>query len=241
MNTFSETFSANRIARIRDREEIREIRFHAYSRLAKRGIENYVIVEISNQGVRTGFFGVDNVPLDKQDEAEVLLCTLARFIAILIRNRDMMKNYNELSRRDSLTGTLNRRAFIEMLERTEVNGKTAIIYGDINGLKETNDQHGHDAGDRLLVRAADVMIRVFGRNNVFRMGGDEFVILLRSATEDQVDDQMRMLREMFEQNSVSVALGCVWRTKEFANIDELLKEADRRMYVNKKRMHENRA
>ena len=241
MNTFSETFSANRIARIRDREEIREIRFHAYSRLAKREIENYVIVEISNQGVRTGFFGVDNVPLDKQDEAEVLLCTLARFIAILIRNRDMMKNYNELSRRDSLTGTLNRRAFIEMLERTEVNGKTAIIYGDINGLKETNDQHGHDAGDRLLVRAADVMIRVFGRNNVFRMGGDEFVILLRSATEDQVDDQMRMLREMFEQNSVSVALGCVWRTKEFANIDELLKEADRRMYVNKKRMHENRA
>lgn len=92
----------------------------------------------------------------------------------------------EMSTHDALTGCLNRR-YLEQLEfefRLDADRRFGCIYVDIDHFKQYNDQHGHQAGDRVLVRMARFLMRhVRAEEAVIRMGGDEFVIILINADE----------------------------------------------------------
>jgi diguanylate cyclase (GGDEF)-like protein len=100
-----------------------------------------------------------------------------------------------------------------------------------------NDTQGHEAGDQLIKVAADVMSSIVGAEHVFRMGGDEFVIVTQSKDKKESDELMKLLRESFEYKGISVALGCVYNPGEIKDVGELMYEADRRMYINKQYMY----
>ena len=99
---------------------------------------------------------------------------------------------------DGMTGVGNKAAYLELVR--EINEKIAagtaafsIAVFDVNGLKSMNDDYGHETGDRMIVGAADCIKRVFGKKNVFRIGGDEFIAVLPDLTEKDVEEAFAKL------------------------------------------------
>lgn len=146
-----------------------------------------------------------------------------------------------LSYHDKLTGLHNRAWFDEQLKQMEGEGRYpyTVIIGDMNGLKVANDLFGHKTGDTLLAVTAEILRRCCRDTDVIcRLGGDEFAILLPGAEEDVAREVCVRIRSTCDKTrmkplSPSIALGYATRRNEVGSLEELMKEADDRMYRNK--------
>ena len=109
---------------------------------------------------------------------------------------------------------------------------------DVNYLKRTNDTEGHLAGDELLRHAAECIASSFGEN-CFRFGGDEFAAIVTDCTRNDIDEMIRKFEKKEEQENVSISMGCAY-TDDISKttVQNLLEEADRNMYAQKKIIHE---
>ena len=137
---------------------------------------------------------------------------------------------------DPLTGLANRRAFQARLSALEYSGQTITIASlDLNDLKEVNDARGHPAGDALLRWTADILrAACVPQYRVYRVGGDEFLLLGWQQTPEQADRFLSRLRERLYSEGVDAALG--WSTAPAAGpLSSLLTESDRNMYLDKRR------
>ena len=137
---------------------------------------------------------------------------------------------------DPLTGLANRRAFQKRLRALEYSGRTVTIASlDLNDLKKVNDRRGHPAGDALLRRTADILRAVcVPQYRVYRVGGDEFVLLGWQQTPEQAGRFLSRLRGRLRQDGVDAALG--WATASaVSSLSPLLAESDRNMYLDKHR------
>jgi diguanylate cyclase (GGDEF)-like protein len=108
-----------------------------------------------------------------------------------------------------------------------------LIYCDVSGLKRLNDTQGHQAGDDLLVRAAKGLRQVFSDEQVFRMGGDEFLVLCTGIAHEELPHLMDHLKEELAARQVRMAVGGVWRPNTTCSMDHLLTCADAEMYRDK--------
>lgn len=104
--------------------------------------------------------------------------------------------------------------------------------------RKKNDTTGHEAGDRLIQRSADVLVEAADRDHVFRMGGDEFLLIAENIGQKDADAFLQSLQETYAARRLSVALGCTVQKSPITNIDAVLSETDALMYENKRRMHE---
>jgi len=123
-----------------------------------------------------------------------------------------------------------------MLDRIAgLSGKPfGIISLDLNGLKRTNDTLGHDAGDRMLVQAAEVLSKVFYQEDIFRTGGDEFVVISADISEGVFERKIARLRRDIEKNvDVSFSMGSYW-SDGTAEPSEAFRIADDNMYQDKR-------
>ena len=143
-----------------------------------------------------------------------------------------------LASSDALTGLLNRHAFLALLDERLAAGAAAVLFLDLDGFKTVNDRHGHAAGDRLLVEAADALRDVLGVQDVAaRLGGDEFAVLVAEpsaarALAVRVTERLRRLPSDSTgatTASVGVAVGAG------VDGDALLADADLAMYRAKAR------
>lgn len=138
---------------------------------------------------------------------------------------------------DQLTLVMNRNA----LERRKASlmpmeKSVAILVADVNGLKEANDVYGHEAGDQLIVNVASCLADVFGRENVFRTGGDEFLVLLLDHLEEECKNGIAQVQDALSQLHVSASIGYAFRPRFDTDFTELQRLADQDMYE-KKRAH----
>ena len=109
-----------------------------------------------------------------------------------------------------------------------------IIYLDINGLKDINDRHGHAFGDQVLAESAKRMKQVFENGQFYRIGGDEFVIICQNLPKNQFEYNVRKLRLSFQRDQLlHAAIGANW-AEEYDNIQQLISDADAKMYEDKK-------
>ena len=107
------------------------------------------------------------------------------------------KNMKEIYRQDSLTGLLNRNAYdsdVEQLRSADI-GAVVCVYADMIGLHEVNNHLGHKQGNRMLCEFADAARAFFGDDRLYRIGGDEFVIISSAHTEAQTRKQLNYMRE----------------------------------------------
>jgi diguanylate cyclase (GGDEF)-like protein len=168
-----------------------------------------------------------------------------------VTNRDLEAAQSELRdmvTTDPLTGCRNRRFFHEVIGREverhrRYNIPLSLLFVDVNRFKMVNDTLGHEAGDRVLQQvAAFLMNRVREADYVFRWGGDEFLILI-SCREDEALDKGADLQAAFARSSeaaavpdgIGLSVGCREVPPEARDIMALVKEADERMYADKKR------
>lgn len=148
---------------------------------------------------------------------------------------------------DNLTGLLNRAYFEEEFERLSSGrfSPTSIIVADVDNLKVVNDHLGHDEGDLLLKKASKILQAGFRNTDIVaRIGGDEFVILLPFCPLECVEELLKRLdRHIREANKVknelylSISIGYASAKGPFNKV-ELFKEADTKMYLDKKSHHE---
>ncbi|WP_162924730.1 PAS domain S-box protein [Rubrobacter indicoceani] len=151
---------------------------------------------------------------------------------------------------DPLTNLPNRILFMENLEAVLTHARhtgscTALLYLDLNGFKEVNDTYGHHVGDRLLVQVARRLESRLREDDIAaRLGGDEFTILISDlSTPANADEVLRRVREIFlspfnvqgwEVDNLGCSIGMVCTLSGAMSAEELLREADRMMYLEKK-------
>ena len=178
-------------------------------------------------------------PLDeKKGFREVRLLAQA-YNGVLKRRNDLDQILRSAAETDALTNLPNRYRFEQYLMEAQDSGSSmAVMLFDVNFLKRTNDTQGHLAGDQLIRHAADCISSCFGEN-CFRFGGDEFAAIVTDCTLDSIRGMVRRFEEMEKKEDVSIALGCAY-TDDIGKttIKDLLDEADRYMYAQKKIVHE---
>lgn len=199
------------------------------------GLKRVALARLMLDGQPYGFIDAINPAEDKFHLAEELLSSLTRFFAILLRNRDLMQRLDRLSKSDQLTGLLNRRGFKDCLAALPENRQYAFVFGDLNGLKKANDTEGHEAGDQLIVAAADVFRHVGQTDFIFRMGGDEFLMIQEIRHPEDANALVNKLEAHFQTAGISIALGCTTAASPIDDIDTVLTRADALMYRQKSR------
>lgn len=146
-----------------------------------------------------------------------------------------------LSFHDHLTGLYNRRYMEDSIKRldTDRNIPFSIISADVDNLKLTNDAYGHEMGDKILIKAAEILKKSCRKEDIIcRVSGDEFVILLPNIGEKKVREIIERINEESENGEfvpliVSISTGYSTKNKEEENILKVYKEADNNMYKNK--------
>lgn len=164
-----------------------------------------------------------------------------RTVSILERSNTEIASQREqlktMSYRDMLTSMYNRNKYIEITERlrgVHTDG-AGVAYIDMNGLKHINDSLSHTVGDRYICTMADI-IREHFPNNCYRIGGDEFVVLVQRTGNGEFSESLAALRAETERKGVSISLGSAW-AEHCDDIESLLREAEREMYAEKERYY----
>lgn len=136
---------------------------------------------------------------------------------------------------DPLTGVYNRTKFNEEMfeHHHEKTTRIGIAYFDINGLKRMNDEFGHAAGDDLIIRTTSHIDNKFP-GQVYRIGGDEFVVIAPEIDKDEFEQRVRELCDDLKADNISAAVGVSWRLSG-CSITEQFEEADHLMYEDKAR------
>ncbi len=151
------------------------------------------------------------------------------------------KEIENLSMRDSLTGLYNRRHFEENSYKidTQDNMPLSIIFADINGLKMTNDIFGHNAGDKLIKKSSEILVKACRDGDLIaRIGGDEFIILLPKTNEKGVNEIISRIQSGFLKARVSaikcsISLGADTKTTGEQLFEETMANAENAMYRDK--------
>ena len=230
--TWYRNFGEGKNIVIDDIEEIRESEPVQYEIMKRQNIRSVGVVPLYLDGKVLGFFGIDNPPPGKLEYATNMLQIMGYFIVSTLKRRNLVKELQDMSFCDQLTGLGNRRAMEEYLEKMSLSGSVGVVYCDITGLKRLNDDEGHSAGDKLIRDCGECLITAFGGYGIFRICGDELLVLCSGISEQAMNEKTALLHRSLSDRGLTMAAGEVWQ-ENAENMNELIKEAERLMYAEK--------
>ena len=198
-------------------------------------LQRLILLPLIRNGTVVGFWRVDEPAEDRIEEIVDIGKIISHFLASMLEQRDLIRSLEDAGLHDQLTGALNRYALTPYLSRTQLEKDTGLVYCDLNGLKKTNDRFGHASGDRLIIQAFHILGSVFTGDQIFRMGGDEFLVLCEGVELPRFEERVARLREAAQTNGCGMAVGSVWYPAGEGLFSDLLDEADQRMYWDKRR------
>ncbi|MBR0542481.1 MAG: GGDEF domain-containing protein [Clostridia bacterium] len=174
---------------------------------------------------------------------QIILYTVLGVGNVINAKTHLLKPIEELSIHDKLTGVYNRNKLDMVVPEYENYNEYAIIFFDVNNLKKMNDIHGHDDGDRLLLEASR-QLRFWHRyGDLYRIGGDEFIVVLPNFKQSQVEKILAKwtpllppLNAEYEDDFVcDFSYGTFYKTAgDSSSFEEIMNRADEEMYKMKK-------
>ena len=234
-------FEKNDCIIIDDVEQLQKTNPAAYATLHAQEITSLIAAPIFLDNKLAGYIGIDNYDSEKIKNSSYLLLSMSIFLSYAIRHRNHVDMLHRLSYHDLLTNALNRNAFMDVLSqfRPGQYASAGIIYIDINGMKEINDFYGHHQGDKILITTVAKVFNLFKPDELFRIGGDEFVIITYDLTETDFYEKFNLLRNIFCEKTnlpFSIATDSCW-VKSPSDLNSLLQQADSAMYTDKKKFY----
>lgn len=154
-----------------------------------------------------------------------------------------------MSRLDALTGLYNQNVYDQYLKSPVRDESVGILFFDVDGLKRTNDQKGHEWGDLLLRRCAESLQAIFDDNcHGFRIGGDEFLVVVDTEDEKVLEEKLEQWRQSMERINLEnrtrhpglfchMSVGTAFGAKY--DLSSLIVRADKRMYREKEAYHQS--
>lgn len=247
--TFSpqETYCAEVISRLLTPGQILEVEDVPESQILDRytkqhfaasGTRNFLALGLHLPENHAAVITLENIPLKQFDQARNLLRFMELFLRVMLKNRDDLYKLRDNSYVDQMTGVYNRNAFNAYLHNIKREQSLGVMYADINNLKQTNDRKGHASGDQLIRDAATILHQHCHGGQLFRLGGDEFIILWQKIGRKTFFALGQQLRRHLREQNIDMSLGFYWVPRAGSDVDTILRTADKRMYDEKQRNHE---
>ncbi|MBO6015282.1 MAG: GGDEF domain-containing protein, partial [Lachnospiraceae bacterium] len=213
-----------------DMRELEQLTPEWAATLKEEGVNSVVLYELKNNKRRYGYIWSLDFETSRSDMIKPILGTTTFILSAEIASHQMYHDMEEMSRTDLLTGVLNRNAMNNRIDNFDKDvllqsGSFGVVFADVNGLKIMNDTNGHVAGDELLKKAAEVLADIFCGQEIYRAGGDEFVVLTNRISKEEFESSMDMLQK---QRSLFSAGGVF--SEKGGDIRRMMQEADERMY-----------
>ena len=190
-----------------------------------RAMKSQVLGKLMRGGRPLGVLGFDDPAPELFDKLCDLMYPICVFTAAMLNTRLLLARMGSVGVVDKLTGAGTRMGFIQKIERLPHNVAIGLAYFDVVGLQGVNDAHGHKAGDDVLLRVREALISEFQDDQVFRVGGDEFVAMAYELDEHAFVDAVDRVCERLDQLSVYVARGTRWQKELGSDYDAVLKQA----------------
>ena len=171
-----------------------------------------------------------------------LLSDVAHVLAAEIWKKKVQDYLLHLSYQDQLTGIRNNTSYIRMMNHLlEHPVPVGVAFADLNGLKYLNDTYGHEYGDQALRHLAKVCSEYFAKDQLYRISGDEFVVICPEMQKTEFIRQAELLRERLKKEEQELAaFGYLWDGGS-TDADELLHRAERLMYQEKQLHYQDSA
>jgi len=178
----------------------------------------------STENTRTYYVSYQDVTAEHQQREELIL---------------KQEQLTKLSYNDSLTGVKNRNAFNEFANHCKTNRiyNVGFAFCDLNGLKKTNDNLGHFYGDTMLIQFVHIVEEFFSDENIYRLSGDEFVIIVPEIDRGQFLEKMGRLLDRIANEDNIASVGYIWK-KNVSDLHRRVNQAEQIMYVEKQRYYE---
>ena len=202
--------------------------------LSPEQVRRMILIPLLAKAEVVGFVRIDDPP-EKQMSAVAEMCKiLSHFIVSLIQQRDLIRNLEQISLRDQMTGAMNRYALNSYLARAHLERDMGLIYCDLIGLKRVNDRFGHASGDRTIIQAYQVLGGMFPVDQIFRMGGDEFLVVREGVGREKFQESVEQLKAAAVSSRCWLSIGSAWCQAGGKSFNDLMNEADENMYENKR-------
>lgn len=222
---------------VEDTREIINYNKEVYDDVLSGTISSYVVATLNDKKDTIGYLIVDNFALNLDINIREVMESVAIFISEELKNYNLTKDMMYMSTHDVLTDFGNRHSLNTTIHLIEgMDTSVGVCFIDINGLKQVNDTKGHDVGDELIVEVANTAASVFKRKYCYRIGGDEFVIIIPQIDSNYFYKQTEKLRAKNKKNTM--AIGAMWQDNA-NNIIELINSADKLMYNDKASYYSN--
>lgn len=211
--------------------------------LDEAGARSLVLFPLAYNDSTLGYMLIVNFNVENAVKIKETLELTTFFIASEVSNHQLLRKLETLSAIDMLTGVKNRNSMNNLITDV-VEGKLTlkapcqVVFADLNGLKRVNDEQGHGAGDRLLKTAAAVLRAAFPETDIFRAGGDEFMLLAPGMEKGELMKRLQTLHALEEREAdLHFAVG-VSTVRDSGDIRMALHTADEMMYINKNEYYE---
>ena len=229
----------------RDRRKYRDL----YAQL------NNLAAKVEELALEIGAESALSVPEDNQigEDSDALG---KKILSIQKDLRNYIETVHKQAYIDALTGIGNKTAYLEMKHRIEKsvgegNARFSVAVFDLNGLKVINDNFGHESGDVILSDTAKMLSQVFSRDSLYRIGGDEFIAILRNTSEKEIELMFKSIDNTITgynmiQHKMAFPLAiskgyAVFDPDNGDDYNSVFRRADNAMYEDKRRFYEENA
>ena len=235
--TWPETLAGSTCIIVKDERDMEKLRLANPiwgSMLDLSGVKTIVLFPLRHGGELLGYLWAVNFNVDDVLKIKETLEVTTFLIASEISSYLLLNKLQIMSTIDSLTGVKNRNVMNNRIDQIVAGRKPspdAVIFADLNGLKRMNDDQGHISGDKVLRSAAEILQYVFPDEDVYRAGGDEFMVLVSNITEDELNTRVAKIRTMAKlSENVRFSIGTCYGEPD---VRRAMHIADEQMYAEK--------
>lgn len=154
----------------------------------------------------------------------------------IFKNKQIQEKLKMEKDLDGLLNVLNRNAYERLLEKDDTHQNVGIAFIDVNGLGVENNMYGHDAGDKMLQTIASCIKNVFRLKDIYRIGGDELVIICKDIPAPIFEEKLDKVLKLISLTEYSVCYGSIYKLVT-TDLKQSIKEASTIMEQNKERFH----